>query len=71
YEKIIKSEIYKKMQEKRENVYYRINNLINHGIITLNQDLENEMCINYDIKEVIVNILNATKSSIKKNINNN
>ena len=71
YETFIKSEIYKKIEEKREDVYYRINNLINHGIITLNQDLENEMCINYDIKEVIVNILNATKSSIKKNINNN
>jgi predicted transcriptional regulator len=65
-ESFIKSDIYKEIDEKRENVYYRINNLLEHGIITLNQDLDKEMCINRDLKEDIIRILDATKSSVKK-----
>jgi len=69
-ETFVKSDIYKEIEEKRENVYYRINNLLEHGIITLNQDLDKEMCINNDIKEDIINLLDTTNSS-KKNIINN
>ena len=65
-ETFIKSDIYKEIDEKRENVYYRINNLLEHGIITINQDLDKEMCINNDLKEDIINILDATKYFIKK-----
>jgi len=59
-ETFIKSEIYKKIDEKREDVYYRIKNLLDYGIITLNQDLDKEMCINNDLKEEIIKILDTT-----------
>ncbi len=65
-ESFIKSDIYKEIDEKRADVYYRINNLLNHGIITLNKDLDTEMCINHDLKGDIIKILNATKFYIKK-----
>ena len=71
YETFIKADIYKKIEEKREDVYYRINNLINHGIITLNQELDKEICINHNLKETIVKFLDMTKSSRKKHIINN
>ena len=58
-ETFIKSEIYKKIEEKREDVYYRLKNLVDHCIITLNQDLDKEMCINHDLKEEIIKILDA------------
>ena len=65
-ENFIKSDIYKKIDEKRADVYYRINNLLEHGIITLNQDLDKEMCINHDLREDIIKIIDTTKSFIKK-----
>ena len=58
---ILKSEIYKIIEEKREDVYYRINNLLNFGLLITNQDLDKEICLNSEKKEIIVEILSTTK----------
>ena len=56
-EQIERSEIYKKIDEKRENVYYRINNLIEGGIISVNKDNDKLLFIPREKKKIIENIL--------------
>jgi predicted transcriptional regulator len=61
-----KSDIYKDIGEKREIVYYRINNLLNFDIITSNQDLEGELCVNTALREDVLTILETIKSTKTK-----
>lgn len=58
---LLKSEFYKEVEEKRESVYYRIKNLINHKIITSNEDSDKILSINPDLKEIITKILKTSK----------
>ncbi len=58
---IIKSEIYKSINEKRENVYYRIKNLIDHNIISLNEESDKEIFLNSNRRDIILEILKKIK----------
>ena len=69
-ETFIKSEIYKKIEEKREDVYYRIKNLLGHDLITYSEPSEKVLCINKNVKEIIEEILKTLKISIVKNKSN-
>ena len=64
---VLKSEIYKEIDEKREVVYYRINNLINHDIITFSETSDKILCINSNVKENVDEILKTFKIYIEKN----
>ena len=57
-DKIKKSDIYKQLNEKRENVYYRIDDLMNHNIISVIEEDNNKICLNPKNKDIIVKILN-------------
>lgn len=63
---MIRSEIYKEIEEKREDVYYRINNLIDQEIIVLSPSSDKEICINQNTKEFISDILETSKLYIEK-----
>ena len=65
---VAKSEIYKVIEEKREDVYYRINNLIDLEIIIVNPKSVKEMCINPNFKEIISEVLETSKLYIEKNL---
>lgn len=54
---IKKSDVYKEINEKRENVYYRINNLIENDVIH-KKEKENLIFINPKKKDIISIILN-------------
>jgi len=64
---MIRSEIYKEIEEKREDVYYRINNLIDQEIIIVSASSDKEICINPNTKELISDILESSKLYIEKN----
>jgi len=64
---MIRSEIYKEIEEKREDVYYRINNLIDQEIIIVSASSDKEICINQNTKELISDILESSKLYIEKN----
>jgi hypothetical protein len=72
-EKLKKSEVHKLVDEKRETIYYRINNLIEFNIIELSGD-DNSLILNSSKKDDIISIITAlskNKSQIKKlNFNN-
>ena len=72
--KLKKSEVHKLVNEKRETIYYRINNLIEFNIIELKGD-SNFLILNSSKKDDIISIITAlskNKSQIKKlNFNNN
>ncbi|MHA1242376.1 MAG: hypothetical protein ACTSQU_16575 [Promethearchaeota archaeon] len=72
-EKLKKSEVHKLLDEKRETIYYRINNLIEFNIIELRGD-RNALILNSSRKDDIISIITAlskNKSQIKKlNFNN-
>jgi len=51
--KIKRSEIYKQLNEKRENVYYRLNYLVDHNILSLAEEPDRGIYINRDKKEFI------------------
>jgi len=59
---IIQSEVYKAINEKREDVYYRIKNLIEHNTISLNQGSDKEISLNPNIKEIFLEILKENKN---------
>ena len=63
----IKSDIHKKIEEKREDVYYRINNLLGHDLITYYEPSDKVLCINKNVKDVIEEILKTLKNNIEKN----
>ena len=65
---MIRSEIYKEIEEKREDVYYRINNLIDQDIIILSASSDKEICINPNTKELISDILETSELYIEKNL---
>ncbi len=60
-ESIIKSDVYKLLNEKRENVYYRINNLIEYDLISLSEESTNYLSLNPEKKEIIAVILRSNK----------
>ncbi len=55
-ESIKQSEIYKQINEKRENVYYRINNLIEHKLIIVKEEFDNFVYLNPNQKNKIIQI---------------
>lgn len=65
-DKLLKSEIYKEIEEKREDVYYRINNLIDQDVITLSEVSDKEICIKSNLKELIISTLKSLKLYIKE-----
>lgn len=67
---IVKSEIYKKIDEKREDVYYRIKNLMGYEIVILSEDSDKEVCINPKKKEIITKILKKSKNIDKNKLLN-
>ena len=69
-ETFIKSEIYKIIEEKREDVYYRIKNLVDHDLITYSEPSNKVLRINKNVKDVIEEILKTLKISIEKNKSN-
>jgi hypothetical protein len=72
-EKLKRSEVHKLVNEKRETIYYRINNLIEFNIIKLNGD-NNSLVLNSRKKDDLISIiktLSQNKPQIKKlNFNN-
>ena len=64
-----KSEIFKKIEEKREDVYYRFNNLLDHDLITYCEPSNKVLCLNKNVRGVIEEILNTLKITIEKNKN--
>ena len=60
-ETLKKSEIFKELEEKRMDVYYRINNLMEYNIISLSETTDKEICINSNEKELIIEILSRQK----------
>ena len=51
------SEVYKQINENRENVYYRINNLIEYNIIIVKEEFDNSLSLNPNQKNLIVKVL--------------
>ncbi len=64
-ESVKKSEIYKLINEKRENVYYRINGLIEHKILLVKEELDNLIYINPNKKDFIVRILTKKTNTVE------
>ncbi len=64
---ILKSDIFKEINEKREDVYYRINNLVDHGLITYSDPSDKHLCIISNVKEKIDEILKTLRINIEKN----
>lgn len=58
---IIKSEIYKTINEKREDVYYRLKNLIDYGLISLGKESDKEILLNPNKKEFVLEIIKKLK----------
>ena len=57
-DKIKRLEVHKHINEKRENIYYRINVLIDYDIISLIEEESNEIYLNPKNKDIIVKVLN-------------
>ncbi len=55
------SEIFKFLDEKREQVNYRLKTLINYDLICFKEDLSKEVYLNPDKQEDVINILNNIK----------
>jgi predicted transcriptional regulator len=68
---VFKSEIYKEIDEKREDVYYRINNLINHDLVTFSETSDQYLCIKLNVKEIIAEAMQTIKIYIENNLSNN
>jgi predicted transcriptional regulator len=64
---LIKPEIFKEIGEKREDVYYRIKNLLDHELITTSGTSDKKININSDLKELVIDILNLLEIKNKKN----
>ena len=65
---VAKSEIYKLIEEKREDVYYRINNFLDLKIIIGSPKSEKEVYINPNFKKVIKEVLETSKLYIEKDL---
>jgi hypothetical protein len=63
---MLKSEIFKEINEKREDVYYRINNLLDHGLITYSDPSDKHLCIISNVKEKVNEILKTLKINNEK-----
>ncbi|TKJ26774.1 MAG: hypothetical protein CEE42_04145 [Promethearchaeota archaeon Loki_b31] len=60
------SEVFKSIDEKREKVNYRLNNLIDYDLICFKEDPSKEVYLNPDKQEDAINILNNIKISLYK-----
>lgn len=58
-ETIRKSDIHRFLDESREKIYYRINNLIDSKIVVIKEGSKNDICINIDSKDIIIRILKS------------
>jgi predicted transcriptional regulator len=67
---VARSEIYKEIKEKREDVYYRINNLMDQEIIIVSPSSDKDVCLNPNFKEIINEVLETSKLYIEKNLSN-
>ena len=65
---VAKSEIYKLIEEKREDVYYRINNFLDLEIIIGSPKSEKEVYINPNFKKIIKEVLETSKLYIEKEL---
>ena len=65
---IKKSDVHKLINEKRENIYYRINDLMNYNIISLIEEEGKELCLNPDKKELIVQIFKKMSHLFRQKI---
>ena len=61
-ESIKQSEVYKQINENRENVYYRINNLIDYNIIIVKEEFDKVICLNPNQKKIIGQMLKNNNS---------
>jgi len=57
------SEVFKFIDEKREQVNYRLKNLVNYNLICLKEDSSKEVYLNPDKQEDVINVLNNIKIS--------
>lgn len=55
------SEVFKYINEKREQVNYRLKNLIDYNLLCFKEDLSKEVYLNPDKQEDVINILNNIK----------
>ncbi len=60
-EVLVKAEIYKILDEKREKVYYRVKNLMDLDIIAMNKDSDREIVFRSNKKKSIIKILKSPK----------
>ena len=65
-DQIERANIYKKINEQRESVYYRINNLIENELISVSERNDKLLLINADKKKVINEILKNVLSKQKR-----
>ena len=64
---MLKSEVFKEIDEKREDVYYRINNVVDHSLITFSDPSDKHISIVSNVKEKIDEILKTLRINIEKN----
>jgi len=65
---VIRAKIYKEIEEKREDVYYRINNLLEQDIIIVNPNSDKEVCINPELREIVSDIIETSSKLNRKKI---
>ena len=58
-----KSDIYKILNEPRENIYYHINSLLDEEIVIHQEKTSDLICINPDIKEIVFRIAKKIKTN--------
>ena len=64
YKQIKRSEIHKNMDEKRQNVYYRLNLLLENNIILFKKGSDKMLCISPDIKKIYNKIIESNQNQI-------
>jgi predicted transcriptional regulator len=67
---IVRSGVYKEIEEKREDVYYKLNNLLEQEILTISPSSEKDIYINPELMNIIGDILATSKFYIEKKITN-
>ncbi|MBY9006737.1 MAG: hypothetical protein KGD63_08265 [Candidatus Lokiarchaeota archaeon] len=71
YKQIKRSEIYKNIDEKRQNVYYRLNLLLENNIILFKKGSDKILCISPDIKKIYNKIIETNQKIYKNKYNSN
>jgi hypothetical protein len=68
---VVRSEIYKEIDEKREDVYYRINNLINYDLLTFSENSDKNLCLNPNNRDSVEEILKTLEIYIEEKLSSN